>query len=337
MTRAGGHTAATGRRVLRVALFHLLLAAAAPPAQAAGDITDWLMRVEMATDKVSYTGSFIFEHDGQMETMRVAHRARADGFRQRLFSLTGSPREVIRDNESVWCFLPDKKIGVHEYRQSSRNSFLELRGEQIASLDGYYEFALDGTERIADREAQVIRVMPRDAYRYGYTLWADTETALLLRTDLVDESGTIVERYMFVDIDIGVPIADHELQPRTDRDSLQWFGIDEPGEDRDEADRPMQWDSKSLPPGFMLSHSINRRGPMDEEIVEHHVYSDGLSSVSLFVKQARDDSGAVGFSRMGAVSAYVRRVDGHVITVVGEVPERTVTMIAEGVTRTRQP
>jgi len=335
VTRAGGNIAAAGRRAVGVALCLLLLAAAASPAQAAGDVTDWLMRVEMATDKVSYTGSFIFEHDGRMETMRVAHRARADGFRQRLFSLTGSPREVIRDNESVWCFLPDKKIGVHEYRQSSRNSFLEIRGEQIASLENYYDFILGGTERIADREARVIEVMPRDAYRYGYTLWADAETALLLRTDLVDESDAIVERYMFVDIEIGVPIPDRELQPRTDRDSLQWFGIDEPGESRGETDRPMQWDSKTLPPGFMLSHSINRRGPMDEEIVEHHVYSDGLSSVSLFVKEARDDSGAVGFSRMGAVSAYVRRVDGHVITVVGEVPERTVTMIAEGVTRTR--
>ena len=303
-----------------------------PVAADEDSISDWLMRVEMAPDKVNFIGSFIYEHDGKMETMRVAHRARDDGFRQRLFSLTGSAREIIRDNESVWCFLPDKKIGVHESRKSSRNTFLQIRGEQIASLSEYYEFALGERERIADRPAQVIKVMPRDSYRYGYRLWVDIQTGLLLRTDMLDDAGNIIEKYMFVEIAVGTPIDDSELEPRTAKESLTWFGIDPPAADAADT-APMAWDSASLPPGFMLSYSINRRGPMNADMVEHHVYSDGLSSVSIFVKASSDEESGIGLSRMGAVSAFVRRIEDYVVTVVGEVPSTTVSMIAEGVER----
>ncbi len=322
-------------RSLALAMSALVLMLATVPARA-DEISDWLMRVEMAPEKVNFIGSFIYEHDGKMETMRIAHRVREDGFRQRLFSLTGSAREIIRDNESVWCFLPDKRIGVHESRKSSRSAFLQIRGEQISTLSSYYAFKLTGRERIADRPAQVIEVMPKDRFRYGYRLWADTETGLLLRSDLLDESGGIIEKYMFVDIAVGTEIDDRELEPRTDRDSLTWFGIDKPagGQAEGDAEQPMQWDSTSLPPGYMLSYSINRRGAMAEGLVEHHVYSDGLSSVSIFVKQAGDDATTTGLSRMGAVSAYSRRVDDMAVTVVGEVPGDTVSMIADGVERT---
>lgn len=309
-----------------------VVGATAARAAAAVDVVDWLMRMEMAPDKVNYIGSFIYDHDGKMETLRVAHRVNEGGFEQRLFSLTGSAREIIRDNESVWCFLPDKKIGVHEYRQASRHNFLQISGDRIRSLDDHYFLTLGEIERIADRPARVIEVMPRDDYRYGYSLWVDTETGLLLRSDLLDTEGSVVERYMFVDISIGTEITDRDLTPRTARDSLSWFGIDEPGAASTE-EMPMRWTSRSLPAGFELSHSINRRDPMEERIVEHHVFSDGLSSVSVFVKEADGDDGATGLSRMGAVSAFLKRIDGFAITVMGEVPEPTVTMIAEGVVR----
>ncbi|KAA3620839.1 MAG: hypothetical protein DWQ08_14915 [Proteobacteria bacterium] len=320
------------RQKLRLAVLFAAISAC-PMVFAEAGISDWLMRVEMAPDNVNYIGSFIYEHDGKMETMRVAHRAEDDGFRQRLFALTGSAREVIRDAESVWCFLPDQKIGVHEYRKSSRNSFLQIRGEQIAELEAFYDFKLGAVERIADRPARVIHVMPRDGYRYGYGMWVDTESALLLRTDLLDEQARTVERYMFVEISIGTEIGDDELQPRTSKESLSWFGIDKPESDADADDAPMHWDSSALPPGFELSYSINRREPMADGLVEHHVYSDGLSSVSMFVKRIDDEKVKVGFSRMGAVSAYVREIDEFVVTVIGEVPEKTVQMIADGVER----
>ncbi len=294
-------------------------------------VADWLMRVEMAPDRVDYAGSFLYEHDGQMDTMRIVHVVSNGMFRERLYSLTGSAREVIRDEKSVWCFLPDKKIGVHEYRQSSRNAFLQIRGDQIATLGNNYSFELKGNDRVADRSAQKIVVMPKDEYRYGYELWVDKQTGLLLRSDLMNQNGDTIERYMFVEVQIGAEINLEELEPKTTRQSLSWFGIDQPVSS-DIPDPKMDWDSSSLPAGFKLSYSISRRDPMEDHLVEHHVYSDGLSSVSLFVKENQAESaGNSGISRMGAVSAYATHLDGFLVTVLGEVPETTVSMIAKGV------
>ncbi len=321
---------AASTRVSRLVAGCLLWLAAA--AHADGGIEDWLMRIEMAPINTSYSGSFIYERDGAMETMRIAHRVDGADFRQRLYSLTGSAREIIRDSESVWCFIPDRQIGVHEYSASSRSSFLQIRADKIAAISDHYTLELGAVERIAGRQAQVLRVVPRDRYRYGYVLWADQATGLLLRTDLLGGEGQVVERYMFVDVEIGGEIADADLEPITARESLTWFGIDQKAE-RPSSAMPMRWDSTALPPGFTLSHSVKRRSPMQEDAVEHHVYSDGLSSVSMFVKEGAEGvAGRPVTTTMGAMSAAMVAVDGFTVTVVGEVPEATVSMIAGGVT-----
>jgi sigma-E factor negative regulatory protein RseB len=299
----------------------------------ADEVSDWLMKMEMAPDKVSYTGSFIYDHDGQMETMRIVHFVEQDNFRERLYSLTGSAREIIRDREKVWCYLPEKKIGVHENRQVSRNAFLQIRGGQIADLDNHYDLTLGVQERIADRLTQVLKISPRDRFRYGYQLWVDNETGLLLRADLQSRDGKTIEKYMFVEVQINPVIDESMLQPRTSKESLSWFGVDN---DPDVADSTiaMIWDSATLPAGFSLAQSITRRSPMENGVVEHHVYSDGLSNVSLFVKKIGQGKGMdLGYSKMGAVSAFTVMQDGFQVAVVGEVPESTVRMIAQGVRR----
>ncbi len=71
---------------------------------------------------------------------------------------------------------------------------------------------------------------------------------------------------------------------------------------------------------------------MDAGEVEHMVFTDGLSTVSVFIKEAnKDQSEMTGPSKMGAVHAYRRTVENHRITVMGEVPAETVKYLAMGV------
>ena len=322
-------------RELKVILSSLLALGLTWGQAVAGEVSDWLMKMEMAVDKVSYTGTFIYDHHEQMETMRIVHSVSQNNFRERLYSLTGSAREIIRDKDKVWCYLPDKKIGIHENRQVSRNNFLQIRGDQIAGLGKHYTLAMGGEDRIADRPAQVIGIKPRDDFRYGYRLWVDKETGLLLRVDLKDLADNTIEKYMFVDIQINPEIDEAQLRPRTSKESLSWFGVDESPEFTGTT-ISMLWDSATLPAGFKLAQSISRRSPMENGVVEHHVFSDGLSTVSLFVKDVGSDDGMdLGFSQMGAVSAYTVMLEGYQIAVVGEVPESTVRMIARGVHRNK--
>jgi sigma-E factor negative regulatory protein RseB len=191
--------------------------------------------------------------------------------------------------------------------------------------------SVGGTSRIADREARLVSIMPRDRFRYGYDLWADEQSGLLLRADLLSPEGDRIEQYMFVEIDIGANVSDAQLTAVTPKEELSWYGVSE--KQKDDKNEVMEWTVADLPGGFNLATSIKRVSPMRGMPVEHHVYTDGLASVSIFIEEPGSSKGPMieGASSMGAVSAFGRNVDGHQITVVGEVPEATVRMIGMSV------
>ena len=67
--------------------------------------------------------------------------------------------------------------------------------------------------------------------------------------------------------------------------------------------------------------------------VNQIVVSDGLSAVSVFIEpaQGRSVPPALGASRQGAVHTSTRKLDHHLVTVVGDVPAECVQTIANGV------
>ena len=66
--------------------------------------------------------------------------------------------------------------------------------ERLQDLDDYYVIQLGNVERITGRPAQRVIVKPVDQYRYGYHLWADKETGLLLKA--VDADPANPEAFM---------------------------------------------------------------------------------------------------------------------------------------------
>ena len=125
------------------------------------------------------------------------------------------------------------------------------------------------------------------------------------------------------------PAHDEQLVAVSDKDELRLFGnntpITAPAESSD-------WQVTQIPDGYILSKHIRRMSPMDAEEVEHLVYTDGLSTVSVFIKKAREgQSDMIGLSKMGAVHAYRKTMNNHRITVMGEVPAKTVKFLAQGI------
>jgi sigma-E factor negative regulatory protein RseB len=290
----------------------------------AQSVTDWLRKMNRAADELSYRGTFVYVHDNQIETMRVVRRTGNGITQERLFALNGAAREILRDQHRVWCFLPDKKMGVHQYRQASDKTFPRILPRDIDELVENYSLELGAHERVADRDTQVVKIVPQDEYRYGYNLYVDHSTGLLLRAELLDPQGTPIEQYMFAEIDIGGVIGDNQLEPRTPRADLVWVG--DQTDEQPVASSDLRWVVNDVPNGFMLSRHFRRLSPMRNQPVEHLVYSDGLAAVSIFVEKKMSDSQSEirGLSRMGAVHAFGTMVNDYQITVVGEVPGATV-------------
>ena len=317
-------------RLLHLSAFVLIVTATASHAD---DINDWLMKLDQASGHLSYEGTFVYVHGANVEAMRVFHHASGNAVRERIYSLNGAAREIVRDMEQVWCYLPEKKIGVHQYRHRTEKSFPNILPQRLGELRTNYQIELGRTDRIADRVARQILIKPNDDYRYGFDLWVDVDTGLLLKATLLDTDAMPIEQYMFTDIRIGKPIALSELEPVTAKGNLKWFKDDKPGADLEAA--KSEWHVKQVPTGFMLSNTRKRMSPTRNRMVEHHVYSDGLAAVSVFIEKNPDGvAGPVsGVNRMGAVHAFGATIEDYQVTVVGEVPAKTVDLIGMSVIR----
>jgi sigma-E factor negative regulatory protein RseB len=244
--------------------------------------------------------------------------------------LNGAAREIIRNDREVLCYLPDKNSVVVEHRKTEAKSFPAILPARLRGLDDNYEIRLGKQGRVAGRQVQRIIIKPRDAYRYGYQLWADRETGLLLKADLMDSKGKIIEQFMFTNINVGAAIPPSALEPQSMDKNMVWYR-NNGYQARKNSKHHLT--ATRLPKGFKLSMQTTRKVPMRNKTAEHFVYSDGLAAVSVFIEKREKDAkiGILGPSRMGAVNAFGTHVNGHQVTVVGEVPAKTVALIGNSV------
>jgi len=305
------------------------------PAFGERDGTVWLMKINDAARDLSYSGIFVYVDGNRIDTMRVAHRVETGSIRARMYALNGAPREIIRDGDQVWCYAPDKNLGIYAYRRPSTRGFPGFLPRGLDHVAEYYSVSLGSDGRIADRPARQIRIVPKDELRYGYDLWADKKTGLLLKAALLNQERRPIEQYLFTQIEIGGSIPVAQLDPVTPKTRLVWYG-DPPSDsvdDRDGDEIRSNWTVGELPAGFMLTRTIKRLSTIRATEVEHYVYTDGLATVSVFVEQIGEDSlpWLKGVHEMGAVHALGRRLDGYQIIVIGEIPARTVERIGMSV------
>lgn len=312
-------------------LFLLLGLAWQVTATAGSDVDAWLMKMNEAANSLDYDGVYVHVNDNHIDSLRIVHKIKEDGVYERLYALNGVPREVIRDPQRVWCFIPDKSMGVLGERPGKDSGFPGFMVSKIEELKDNYDLSVEGHDRIADRSATRISILPRDNLRYGYDLWADNETGLLLKTQLVDSKSTPVEQYTFVMLKLGDDIPEDALEPMTSKTELVWHQDKQPR--RTKTLNESSWDVTPLPTGYKVVKMVQRWMPMEEGVIEQMVLSDGLGAVSVFIEPSGGGTGSPTLDRMGAVSAYSHNRDGWQITVIGEVPLDTVEVIGNSLVK----
>ncbi len=289
----------------------------------ADDPADWLGRMDQALRELSYEGRLVYVHGGAVESLRLVHTRDGDRQHERLESLNGTARVVIRNHERVTCLLTDRRA-ISMKRTAARGP-LALPEIDPAQLSVAYTPRVEGEGRIAGRAARVVALVPKDSYRYGYRLFLDEQYALPLKADLLDESGKVLTQTMFVDLRVGPEVRDEGLPDVAPADETS---VIEGREDTATDASPPQWTLSSLPAGFRVAMRGRRAvGPALPE-VEHVVLTDGVASISLFVSSSRQELD--GPAELGAVNAYGRQVSGFHVTAMGEVPLRTLQMVVGG-------
>ncbi|HEY5807462.1 MAG TPA: MucB/RseB C-terminal domain-containing protein [Povalibacter sp.] len=296
----------------------------------------WLERMSRALSTQSYDGRFFHLRQSRSESMRIIHRVDSRGrITERLVSLDGSGREIVRTVDEVICYLPDKKIVVVEKRTDSNTLVSALPVYNDALESSYRIERSGGVVKALGRKTQIIEVQPRDQYRYGYRLWLDQETAMPLKSQLCDNNGNVIEQILFAELNLRDRIPADEIKASVTGEGYRWLRQDDTATPV-MANAAMGWNVTRLPAGFRLTTWRMQIIAGSPTPVRHLVYSDGLASVSVFI-EPRGAPGVPmhGLAKVGAAFAFSRDLDGHQVTAVGEVPAATVEAIAAGVRQTQ--
>jgi sigma-E factor negative regulatory protein RseB len=276
-----------------------------------------LRQMSTAVREMNYRGLFTYEVGGSLDTYRIVHRVEDGTEYERLQKLNGPEREIVRSGHMIDCLSRGDQLLRGIIRSAEHPS--ELRSN--------YHFYLTGDERVADRAASVVHVVPKDNHRFGYTLAIDKQSGLPLKAMRVNTDKRVMERIQFVELIVGEAISEADLQPSSERHRQAPNNLMDCEANAKEGDP--RWKASWLPAGFVFS------GQREIANGDHmQTYTDGLATFSVFVSQANTRPAIEGRAQIGATVAFVNQRfwndQPHSVTVVGEIPFATAQRVVAG-------
>ena len=295
----------------------------------------WIHAVRQAAQRVNYHGTIVYQSSGEMRASRITHMFDGTHSHERIQTLDGKPREYIRRrsaaSDQVQCLIPETRRIVVEHRNVDE-SFPGLSNASPEQILERYTLKLGDVERVAGIECQMLTLEPKDSARYGYRLWVDRTSGLLLRAQTLNERREVIEQIAFTEVRIGERIDRAKLRPSW---STEGWSVER--SDYRKADLLQHGWQVPAPEGFRKTREVARRiGGSD---AMQAVFSDGLATVSVFIEPHSLSSPGLAPSMPsgdalqihGPTSAFSRRVGDSLVTVVGEVPPSTVRSVAGSV------
>lgn len=332
-------------RLLRLVL--LLCASWVPSVYAdvpgAGEhaVAEWLQRVLSAARQRTYIGTLVVSSDAALSSARIWHAC--DGVQQyeRVESMTGTPRSIFRRNDEVVTFTPQTRTAVIEKREVL-GLFPQLLKSPDAPIDQYYRAVVQGDERVAGMDADVVALKARDNLRYGYRLWSEKKTGLLLKLQTLDAQGRVMEQVAFSELELNAPVSMEKLDRMMN--NREGYKVETAPLTQTTA-LTEGWQMKREVPGFRAISCMRRAAApvatgatrAGSDTVQW-VFSDGLASVSVFIERFDGQRhGASGQQSFGATQAWVQRLSDPSgdwwLTLMGEVPVRTLQLFAQSLAR----
>lgn len=304
---------------------------AAPASALTPRVSDWLLRVHEASRVSAYVGTVVVSANGALSSARIWHVCDGEQQVERIEALTGAPRSTFRRNDQVMTFLPERRVVVVEKRESL-GLFPNLLQTNEVALAQFYRVRPAGHERVAGFESEIVQLDPIDQLRFGYRIWTEKKTGLVIKLQTLNGEGQVLEQVAFSELQLDAPLSMGKLSQMMD--NTAGYRIEKPELVATSA-ATEGWRLKQAVPGFKPMSCYKRlqgsgTGAQREQALQW-IFSDGLASVSLFMEafDARHPA-PPGSTSLGATSTLTRRLGDWWLTVIGEVPVPTLAAFAQG-------
>lgn len=294
-------------------------------------LQSWLTGLAPALEKTSYRGVFFYARGDDAKSMAVFHRYQDGNVRERLVLQDGDSGEILRNGNQIICILPNQRP-IQLDSVIPTGAFADAFRNDATAILRWYTARQLADDRVAGYDAVVIALTAKDVHRFSYRFWLEKKTGLLIRTQILDEKGGVIERFQYTSLELTDAISDQELSSRAQGLVVTQHVLPANANSSEAvAPAPMGWRLGWRPDGFEPAvASRDRQAAFG--------YSDGLASFSVFVEPMGATDMPTGASRIGATTAYMRKVTAagkiYLVTVVGELPPDTAMKVAESVVLT---
>ncbi|EWS64151.1 Sigma factor AlgU regulatory protein MucB precursor [Hydrogenophaga sp. T4] len=246
-------------------------------------VNEWLTRMQEASRQRAYTGTLVVSAGSVMSASRIWHVC--DGVQQmeRIETLTGAPRTTIRRNNEVITFVPDAKTAWIEERESL-GLFPDLLRTPANAIPKYYEVRETGVQRVAGHLADVVEILPRDPLRFGFRIWSEQKTGLVVKLQTLGEKDVVLEQLAYSELQLDAPVRMDKL--RKMMKDTRGYEVYRPVVKKTTPEAE-GWQFKDVAPGFLRMSCHTRDASESTEVSSvpmQCIFSDGLASVSLFVE-----------------------------------------------------
>ena len=289
--------------------------------QSAGQILEKMLAASR-TD--NYSGLVTYEKAARIKTVEILHLVNGGFSFRKINHLDGPKGQYSKllpvDNCASLITYGDYPIA---------SSILSKEGlEQIKK--SYYFDLIRASEnipiRVAGRDAAVVLIRPRDEHRLPLRLSIDTESGIVLKTELFNLEGKALERFQFIKLAVGgdldlLQIPLDGLPNEFNCDSVVNRAVSD------------AWRFRWMPSNFLIRKAERLASARQDTFV----FSDGLAVVTVIIESPKLSSKLpeLKLNYGGASIVSLKHIfDGKVfnVSVVGEIPLPTAIKIANGVT-----
>lgn len=285
-----------------------------------------LERMTNAIRTLNFTTSFVVVKNNQAEPYHWFHGVTEDGLELELLSqLNGPRRDLIRKDNIVSYLEPEFPEPYSVNSRFISGPIPDVFLDDIKKLLDDYEIILLGRARILGHAAQGIRIVPKDNFRFGYHLWLEQDSHLLLKLVVVNRQNQMLEQIQFTHLDII-----QEL-PSVLKQIIQ-LELPKPIETSETLiDNDFSWDVLWLPKGFSEINTSKHRLLRSEKNVEYRMFSDGLVDISVYVNNSDINKRKAQFTNDGATLAFSQILNNIEVSIVGDIPIKTAKAITDSI------
>ncbi|WP_032093330.1 sigma-E factor regulatory protein RseB [Necropsobacter rosorum] len=283
-----------------------------------------LEKMHDAKDQLNYEIAFVQTTPVNMESLRYRH-LHADGKTYaQLITLDGVPQEIIQRDQLISYFQPNYQA-FSITGSNIIDSLPAIMRSNLDNLSKYYDFINIGRNRVADHVVQTVRILPKDDFRYQYLVFIDEQNHLLLRSDMLDREGNLLEQFRVVNLYVGDGL--NELSNYLNNIVFPPLLNEQAG--KKSADVKLSWQPSWLPSGFKLINSGREKN--GDITIETQLYSDGLFSFTLYSANTLIPNEPENAWKQGPITFYSETRGGKELTFIGQLPISTAKRIVQDI------